>query len=498
MTGKGFIAIDLGATSGRTILGTISRDGLSLREVARFPNAMVSLGGHSHWNIFSLYEQIVRSLATAAGEASRAGIDTVSVGIDTWGVDFAFIGPDGELLGMPYAYRDAALSDAHTEYFERVMSRDELYARTGIEVMNINSLFQLHARRRDGSTALKAADKILFMPDALGWMLTGRMATEYTIASTSQLLDPHTGKMDVGLLASVGLSPDVFPPLVMPGARLGPLRPDIARETGLRGVDVISVAGHDTASAVAAIPAADERFAYISSGTWSLMGIELPGPLITPATSRHNVSGEGGVDGTTRLLKNITGMWILEQCLAEWKRAGTEYTYAEMVEEAIAAPRFAGFIDPDDPAFASPPSMLRAIDDHMSRTGQTPPQAHGALIRIILESLALKYRTTLDLFRTLAPFPIERLHVIGGGSRNTLLNRFTANATGLPVVAGPSEATAIGNIMLQARSAGMAGSLSDMRAMIAAVVDPRLYEPRDTDEWSAAHARYLEILNITN
>jgi rhamnulokinase len=326
-------------------------------------------------------------------------------------------------------------------------------------------------------------------------MLTGNMVTEYTIASTSQMLDPYKKIMDPQLLASVGLTPTCFMPIVMPGHTVGKLRADIARETGLPQIPVVAVAGHDTGSAVAAVPATDERFAYLSSGTWSLMGIEVREPIITSETSHLNITNEGGVEGTTRLLKNITGMWLVEQCLAEWKRQGTEYTYPEIVEAAIAAPEFGGFIDPDDPSFASPESMVSAIDAFMSRTGQRTPVNHGEYIRVIFESLALKYRSTLDMFKGLAPFPIERLHVIGGGSRNTLLNRFTANSTGIPVIAGPSEATAIGNIMIQAKTAGMAGSLPEMRSLIAAGVETQRYEPQSAAKWNEAYERFAQMIN---
>jgi rhamnulokinase len=493
MTEQHFVAIDLGATSGRAILGTLSDRGLEMKELTRFPNSMVPLAGHSHWNIFSLYERIIEGLAAAAREASRGGFTISSVGIDTWGVDFAFVGSDGEILGMPYAYRDPAIATAHTEYFERVMPREKVYAKTGIQTMNFNSLFQLYARRRDGSTALAAARHILFMPDALGYMLTGKMACEYTIASTSQILDPRTKTMDSELLASVGLSPDCFPPIVMPGHVVGTLRADVVRETGLPPIPVIAVAGHDTGCAVAAVPAEGERFAYLSSGTWSLMGIETRRPVITSETSRLNITNEGGVDGTTLLMRNITGMWLVEQCLTEWRRTGADYTYPEMVEAAIAAPEFAGFIDPDDPSFAAPESMTSAIDSFMIRTGQRTPSNHGEYIRVIFESLAMTYRSTLEMFRGLAPFPIECLHVIGGGSRNTLLNRFTANATGVPVVAGPSEATAIGNIMIQAGASGASVSLPRMREMISAAVETQRYEPQSAEKWNSAYDRFTSI-----
>lgn len=490
METRNFIAIDLGATSGRSILGTLRDGKLSMKELTRFPNKMVSLGGHSYWNIFALYEHIKEGLSAAAKE----GVEISSIGIDTWGVDFAFVGTDGEILGMPYAYRDPGIATAHTEYFENVLPREKVYGLTGIQIMNFNSLFQLYARKRDASSQLAAADKLLFMPDALSYLLTGNRVTEYTIASTSQMLNPVTKKMDAELMASLGLAESLFEDIVMPGHIVGKLRKDIADEVGLPQIPVVAVAGHDTGSAVAAVPAADEKFAYLSSGTWSLMGIEVKEPVITEETARLNVTNEGGVEGTTRLLKNITGMWLVEQCLAEWKKQGSAYSYPEMVEMAIAAPEFKAFIDPDDASFAAPRSMVAAIDAYCEKTGQQKPANHGEYVRIIFESLALKYRAVLDMFKGLAPFPIEKLHVIGGGSKNTMLNQFTANSLGIPVVAGPSEATAIGNIMIQAKSAGMVDTLGQMRAMIAAGIETQEYTPQEPEKWQAAYEKFLSAI----
>lgn len=491
MTSNHFIAFDLGATSGRTILGTLTGDGrLSMEELTRFPNKMIPLGGHFYWNIFGLYEQLRLGLAAAA----KKGVEITSVGIDTWGVDFAFVGADGSILGLPYAYRDPHTETAHEECFAQAIPRREVYGITGIQVMNFNSLYQLYAMRRDGSSQLEAAKHLLFMPDALGYMLTGKMVTEYTIASTSQLLDPVTKKMDDRLLEVVGLDHTIFPQIVMPGHVIGRLRPEISAACGVCEIPVVAVAGHDTGSAVAAVPAADENFAYLSSGTWSLMGIEVKDPVITDRTFDCNITNEGGVEGTTRLLKNITGMWLVEQCLAKWEKQGKCYTYPEMVAMAEAAPAFRAFIDPDDPSFAHPKSMTGAIDAYCERTGQAKPANPGAYIRAIFESLALKYRYVLEMFKDLAPFPIERLYVIGGGSKNWLLNQFTANSIGIPVVAGPSEATAIGNIMLQARTAGMVENLQQMRRVIAAAVETETFHPENTPQWEEAYQSFRLLL----
>lgn len=485
-----FIAFDLGATSGRTILGTLDGDSLRMKELTRFPNQVLPMQGHVHWNIFSLYEHLCEGLRAAA----REGVKIRSIGIDTWGVDVAFVGRDGSLLGMPYAYRDPHTEGMPEAYFAEAMPRDEVYARTGIQIMDFNTLYQLFALHREGSSQLEAAQHLLFMPDALSYLLTGRMVTEYTIASTSQMLNPRTKQLDADLLKPTDVAPDRFPEVVMPGHRIGTLRPELAAACGLPEIPVIAVAGHDTASAVAAVPATDERFAYLSSGTWSLMGIETPEPVIDERTSAYNITNEGGVEGTIRLLKNITGMWLLEQCLKEWKAQGTEYTYPQIVALAEEAAPFRSMIDPDDASFAHPESMVAAIEAYCTRTAQPVPGTHAEFIRTIFESLALKYRCVLERFREMAPFPIERLHVIGGGSKNALLNRFTANSTGMPVVAGPSEATAIGNIMLQAKAAGLAGSLAEMRQLIARCVPTETFMPDERETWEAAYARFEKVI----
>ena len=490
MQPKHFVAFDLGATSGRTILGSLRDGELVLKELTRFPNTILPLGGHYYWNIFSLYEHLCEGLRAAA----REGVEIASVGIDTWGVDFAFVGKDGSLLGLPYAYRDPHTDCAPEEYFSKVLPREEVYGATGIQIMQFNSLYQLYAMQRDRSSQLAAAERLLFMPDALSYLLTGEMVTEYTIASTSQLLNPRTKRIEARLLEKMGLSPELFPPIVMPGHRIGTLRAELAAACGLPQLPVIAVAGHDTASAVAAVPAADERFAYLSSGTWSLMGMEVREPFINELTERYNFTNEGGVEGTTRLLKNITGMWILEQCIKEWKKEAIEYTYPEIVKMARDAEPFQSFIDPDDASFANPKSMIAAIKEFCTKSGQKVPRNHSELIRCIFESLALKYKNVLDKFRSLAPFPIERLHIIGGGAKNRLLNQFTANATGVTVVAGPSEGTAIGNIMLQARAAGCVNSLQEMRNMISEAIEIETFTPEDTDAWNAAYEKIKGLI----
>lgn len=484
-----FIAFDLGATSGRTILGRLEGDKLTLEEVTRFPNQMLQWNGHFYWNIYSLYENIKLGLV----EVSQKNIPITSIGIDTWGVDVAGINDDGELCGIPYAYRDPQTLGKKEEFFENVMSAEEVYDRNGIQHMDFNTIFQLYVLKQRGSAFLDYAKAVLFIPDVLNYMLTGKMVTEYTIASTSGLINPYSRVWDEYLLSSIEIGEEKFAPLVKPGTVIGSISDTLAEELGTGGIPVVAVAEHDTASAVAAVPASNKNFAYLSSGTWSLMGIETERPVINSTTVKYNITNEGGVDGTIRLLKNITGMWIVEQCLKSWKKDGIEYSYPNMVKIASLAEPFGCFINPDDALFVNPADMPEAIDEYCKRTGQNKPESHGAYIRVIFESLAMKYREILNVFKVLSENPIEKLHVIGGGSRNALLNQFTANAIGLPVVAGPAEASSLGNIMLQAKAAGIVNSLQEMRNVISANVDLVTYLPYGEEYWNQAYKVYENV-----
>lgn len=473
MTSKFFIAFDLGATSGRAILGELADDGrLTMRELTRFPNRMLPLNGHLYWNIYSLYEELIRGLK----EVSRLGIVPTSIGIDTWGVDYVCVGPEGNFIGLPYSYRDVQTIGADRRFFENVMSASELYSHTGIQHLGFNTVFQFNEHRHD-SGHLNAV-RFVFLPDALSYMLTGNVVTEYTIATTGSIVNAATRQLDAEVLAAVGMEAEKLGPMVEPGHIVGLLKEDIAAETGMKQVPVIAVAGHDTASAVAAIPAADRNFAYLSSGTWSLMGIETDAPVINETTEKFNITNEGGVEGTIRLLKNITGMWIVEQCLRQWKSEGMPYTYPQMVELAEKS-KDVCTIDPDAPDFVAPDNMVEAIDSYCRDTNQKVPTTHGEYIRSIFGSLARKYAKTLDVFRSLSVNPIERLHVIGGGSRNAFLNQLTADACGIPVVAGPAEATALGNIMIQAVAVGEVPNLAEMRKVIAANIHTETFYPKN-------------------
>ena len=483
-----FLSFDLGATSGRSVIGTLRNGKIETRELTRFPNGIVELHGKFYWNLLGLYEHLKEGLVACA----REGITPDSIGIDTWGVDIVPIGTDGSILGMPRAYRDPYTDGAPAKFFE-IVPREVVYDKTGIQIMNFNTLFQIFAAVKEGYTPVMEAKRLLFLPDALSYMLTGKEICEYTIASTSQILNPRTAQLDSALLEAAGVDADIFPEVTLPGCVIGQLTDALATETGIGKVDVVAVAGHDTASAVAAVPAENEKFAYLSSGTWSLMGIETKEPIINEESYRHNFTNEGGVDGTTRFLKNICGMWILEQCRKEWSRVGKEYSYPEIVAMTNEAEPFICFINPDDASFANPPSMLKAIEEFCVRTGQTVPQNDAQIIRTIFESLALRYREVLDILEGISPFAIDVLHIIGGGSKNRLLNQFTANAIGKRVVAGPSEATAIGNVMMQAIGAGAVGSLTEARQIIRASIETEEFLPQDRELWESAYKRFQTL-----
>lgn len=483
---KCFFAVDLGATSGRTMLGSFADGKCELQEVNRFANHLVEMNGHFFWDIYELYYNIVEGLKLA----SAMDVEITSIGIDTWGVDFVTVGKDGMFQRQPYAYRDPHTEGAPEKFFEKY-DRKKLYEQTGIQVMNFNSLFQFDTLRRNNCSALANADKILFIPDALSYLLTGQMVCEYTIATTAQIVNARTFKLEPEILKSVGLTEDSFGKFVYPGEKVGELTAEVQKLTGLGAIPVIAVAGHDTGSAVAAVPAVSKNFAYLSSGTWSLMGVETEEPVITAETERLNFTNEGGVQHTIRLLKNICGMWLLERCRPNWG----ETDYGQLIAGAEASEPFKCLIDPDDQMFANPADMETAIKDYCKKTSQPVPASRDEIVRCIFDSLALRYREVLEMLRTLTPNSIETLHIIGGGSRNKFLNQCTANAIGLPVVAGPSEATAIGNIMVQAMASGEASDLYAMRKVLASTLQLDKFEPQNAAAWDAAYAKFKKIVN---
>ena len=482
---KNFFAVDLGATSGRTILATYDGKSISMKEVTRFANPMIPLGGHLYWDIAGLYNEVLRGLR----EIADKGIKIESIGIDTWGCDFAFFGADGQLLGMPHCYRDQHTAGAQEKFFEK-MPASEVYKRTGIQFMDFNSLFQLDTIKRNGSQALEHADKVLFIPDALIYMLTGKAICEYTVASTSQMLNPMTGDLDEDILKALGLPRDKFGVLTQPGTVIGTLTAQVQEATGIGAIPVVAVAGHDTGSAVAAVPAEDKEYAYLSCGTWSLLGIESSQAIISEDSFRENFTNEGGIEGTTRFLKNICGLWLFEQSRKEFKDAPA--SVGELVALCEKS-EYDGLINPDAPCFAAPASMTAAIREYCISTGQTVPETPADYCRCIFRSLALRYRQVVEILQGMCDFPIKKLHVIGGGSQNKYLMQYAANALNMPVICGPVEGTALGNVLMQIKATESSLDLKKMREISAASVDLVTYLPSDTEAWKKEYERFITL-----
>lgn len=470
---KYYFSADLGATSGRTIVGKFDGRHIELEEITRFDTPLIEMGGHFYWDILALYNEIIRGLRTVA----ERGINIESIGIDTWGVDVALFGADGHLLRCPLSYRDPHTFAGMEEYFKKKMPRREVYARTGIQVMNFNTLYQLYSMQAEGNSALAVADKILFLPDALSYLLTGEAVCEYTIASTSQMIDPTTKDLHPELLDTLQLRRSQFGRMVSPGTVIGSITPEVQHLTGLGAVNVVAVAGHDTASAIAAVPASDPHFAYLSSGTWSLMGVELPHAVIDERSTRLNFTNEGGICDTIRFLKNICGMWLYERCRQEWSEL-RHLGHLELQKEAWEIEDNESFIFPDDPCFTNPDSMVATIQQYCRDHGMPVPETHGQIIRCIFDSLARRYSEVLGYLREFSETDIKVLHIIGGGSKNDFLNQLTADACGITVLAGPQEGTALGNVMLQAKAAGEVDDIWQMRHIIANSVEIKKYEPK--------------------
>lgn len=436
---KFYLAVDLGATSGRVILASVENSHLHMETLHRFPTPLAKRDDGLFWDMDCICNEILEGLSKASGRKIE------SIGIDTWGVDFCGVRRDGSLI-MPRAYRDPYTNAVPEEFFKK-MPREELYRRTGIQIMNFNSVFQLYARMKSGE--LDEAEKILFLPDALSYFLTGSMVCEYTILSTSALMNPSTRQFDDAILDVCGVSRDRFADIVLPGHTVGTLKKDIAEKCGLGEIRVVAVAGHDTASAVAAVPARNDSFAYLSSGTWSLMGIETDEPVINETMAGLNFTNEGGATGNIRLLKNITGMWLLEQCLVKWRSEGKDYSYSALARMASHTRPSEAVIDPDDAMFAAPSDMPEAILAYCCSHGMKAPSDDSETVRLIYDSLAAKYADVFRKLESIAGHKLDTLHIIGGGSQNELLNQMTADACKVKVVAGPAEGTALGNAMIQ-------------------------------------------------
>jgi rhamnulokinase len=480
---QSYLALDLGAESGRAILARLNSGVLTTEEIRRFKNEPVEYGGSLHWDVPRLWWEVQNALECLK-ETELAG-----VGVDAWGVDYALLGERGELLQNPYHYRDARTTGVMPEVFRKI-AKEEIYSNTGIQFMPINTVYQLYAAMRDTRALLKAAQRLVMIPDLFNYWLTGKAVCEYTNATTTQLVNPLTRTWADELIRRLDFPVHLFTEIVEPGTRVGTLLPNISRGSALSGTPVIAPATHDTGSAVAAI-SARENTAFLSSGTWSLLGMEADAPIISPETLRLNFTNEGGVNGTTRLLKNVMGLWMFQCCHHSWSAQGRPYQHSELIELAAREEPFRCFVDPDHPSFLRPADMPAAIDHFCARTHQSPPKTHGAYVRAIFDSLALKYRLVLQNLEQLVGRRIDKIRVVGGGSKNYLLNRMTADATGRAVIAGPAEATALGNVAIQILATGGATSLSEVRGIIERSFPFETFEPRETDEWDA-HAERFE------
>ena len=485
--GAPYLAFDLGAESGRAFLGALHNGKLDIREIHRFANEPVDYGGTMHWDAPRIWLEIKKAIAL---------VDTprlAGIGVDTWGVDYALLGQRGELLQNPLNARDPRNISAFHQALARV-SRADLYRATGIQLMAINTLYQLYAAQRDTPRILAAAEKLIMMPDLFHYWMSGNAVCEYTDASTTQFMDPVTRKWAGGLLEHLGLPPGLPADIVEPGTVVGHLLPGISRNESLNGTPVIAPGSHDTASAVAAITARGNA-AFVSSGTWSLVGTELTAPIVGERAMQFNFTNEGGVYGTTRLLKNVTGLWLLQCCRRSWAAAGLDYDYAQLTDAAAHATPFQSMLDPDCTLFQSPDDMPAAIDEFCRKTGQPTPHSPGAYTRAILESLALKYRITLRDMVSLTGQRIDRIRVIGGGSKSRLLNQFTADATATTVLAGPTEAAVLGNIGVQMLATGRVRSLEHMREIVEWSFPAEVYKPRDTEAWNRAAMQFGQYVN---
>jgi len=485
---KPYLAFDFGAESGRAVLAHLQAGILTTDEIHRFPNQPVAYGGSLHWDAPRLWFEVRKALSQIE-QVRLSGI-----GVDTWGVDYALLGERGELVQNPYHYRDRRTQNVMEEVFRKV-PKEEIYRATGIQFMPINTLYQLFAAHRDTPSIVAAAKQLITMPDLFHFWLTGNPVCEFTNATTTQMVDPVRRVWATDLMRRLGLRADLPAPIVEPGTVVGTLLPEVAQSSTLSGTPVIAPASHDTGSAVAAITARDGT-AFLSSGTWSLIGTELDAPVITPDALKANFTNEGGVHGSTRLLKNVMGLWMLQGCRNCWSAHGQSADYRELVEQAGREPAFAHLVDPDDESFLRPADMLAAIDDFCRKTHQPIPASPGAYVRCVLESLAFKYRLVLRNLERLCGRPIDRIRVIGGGSKNRLLNQFTADATGKRVLVGPAEATALGNIAIQILATGEASSLPEVRAIVDRSFPTEIFDPVDTHKWEKHIERFEQYCEM--
>lgn len=485
---KRVLAFDFGASSGRAIIGCFDGDKITLEEVHRFSNDPVSVGGTVYWDVLRLFYEIKQGIIKAK---IAGGFD--SIGIDTWGVDFGLIDSEGKLMENPVHYRDARTVGLVDEAF-KTMPKEKLYGITGIQFMELNTLFQLISLKKYRPWMLERADKMLFMPDLFGYMLTGKMCAEYSIASTSQLIDLDKRTWSKEILDAFGIKESVFAPLVQPGTVLGELSKEVCEECGVDPVPVISVCGHDTQSAITSVPCEDGDFAFLSSGTWSLFGTELDKPIVNETSMNINITNEGGFDGSTGFLKNIIGLWLIQESRRQWKREGKEYSYADLEKLALAAEPFKCFIDPDAPKFVPHGNIPERVREFCRKTGQYVPETVGEIMRCIYESLAMKYRLTFEKLRECTERDYPVIHVIGGGTKDGLLCQMTANSCDRTVKAGPIEATVMGNVAVQLMSNGSVENIGQARKIIAESSELKTFEPKDTDKWAEAYEDFLKVV----
>ncbi len=489
---KVFIAVDLGAGSGRVIAAKTNFSKLELEEVHRFDNPGTDLPGGSFWNIIGLYREILEGLRRAV---ALHGDKIVSIGIDTWGCDFGLLDSHGELLGLPHQYRDPRF-EGMAEAMHAIMPEVEIYAQTGVKTNFYNSSLHLLAEAGKKSPALLNASQLLFVPDLLAYWLTGKQAVERTVASTSQLLDARTGDWAWGVIEALGLPKAIFGEVVAPGTVLGPIREEVASFIGKSGIPVVATACHDTAAAVAGIPMSGQENLWLSSGTWSIMGVEAADAITSPEAFELGFCNELGVAGTVRFLKNIGGLWLIQECKRQWELDGETFSFAEMAAMATDAEAFSAFIDPDDSSFASPGEMPAKIRAYCEKTCQAVPADHGQILRIATESLALKYRVVYERLCKLTGRTYQRLHAGGGGIQNELLSQATANALGVEVLAGPVEATSCGNVITQMIGTGNLPDFKSGRDLIRRSFEFRSFAPTDSEQWNAAFLRFKKVIGM--
>lgn len=486
------LAVDLGASSGRTIVGSFDGKKLTLSENHRFSNDPVMLNGGFTWDTLRIIHEIKAALNKCATGEDR---DIRTIGIDTWGVDYGFVDKNGKLMANPFHYRDTR-TEKSVPAAHRIVSRDDVYKATGIQHMNFNTLYQLYSDKLESPYLLENADKMLFTPDLLNYFLTGEKKCEYTIASTGAVLDPYKREINRDLLGKLGINDRIFADIVMPGNTVGKLSSYITEEIGSLDAKVVNVASHDTASAVVAVPAVSDDFVYISSGTWSLMGSEVDEPIITDLSKKYDFTNEGGFGGKIRFLKNIMGLWLEQESRRQWKREGREYSFGELSELARNAAPLKSIINPDDPAFATPGNLPKRIAEYCEKSGQPVPETPGEIVRTILESLALRYRWTVEKIDLMKGKKTPFINIVGGGTKEELLSKLCADACGVPVYTGPVEATAAGNLLVQAISLGEIKDLKEAREIVRNSFEIKCYEPDHVQKsvWDEAYGKFLKLI----